>query len=333
MKKHLTLGIISVLTVFVQGCAPATAVRVLALSYQNQPASQQVIEIENMTNRSNAPKRAGEQDNYIFLGDILTFTIELEDPNFEFITLLAIKFNGQTIRANSDDSIVSTRDCGANICIDFPFEIQSGVTEYEVEEVKFAKLSSESGLNAIIDSSSNNVVSVLYYDEEIFPYVLESVETLNLRINNLIYFNDGDTVEDEFNPHKAGYMERGFYLINYSRNTPAFQKIINHNGIFNLDGMTTAEIEQIPYDNWNYNFDEFGDHSFFPQHIYLSYIGQEYDISIGYYLMYFAFFEVIYKDVFFYNEGNNIFVDILGSQFFFLEMINGMRILPFIEGI
>jgi hypothetical protein len=333
MKNHLALGIVTVLTVFLQSCAPSTAVRVLSLSYEGQPEAQPLNNPEKLANRFNGPKRVDDEETYIFPGDILTFTVQLQDPNYEFISLLAIRFNGQTIRANSDDSVVSTRDCGANICIDFPFEIQSGVTEYEVEEVKFAKLSSETGVNAIIDSSSNNSINLFYYDEEIFPYVLESIETLNLRINNLVYFNDGDSVEDEFNPHKAGYMERGFYLINYSRNTPAFQKIINHNGIFNLDGMTTAEIEQIPYDNWNYNYDESGDHSFFSQHIFLSYIGQEYDVSVGYYFMYFAFFEAMYKDVFFYNEGNKIYVDILGNQFFFLEMINGMRILPFIEGI
>lgn len=36
MKNHLILGIITVLTVFVQSCAPTTAVRVLSLSYEGQ---------------------------------------------------------------------------------------------------------------------------------------------------------------------------------------------------------------------------------------------------------------------------------------------------------
>lgn len=185
MKNHLTLGIITVLTVFVQSCAPSTAVRVLSLSYEGQPEAQPINNTEKLANRFNGPKRADEE-TYIFPGDILTFTVELEDPNFEFISLLAIKFNGQTIRANSDDSIVTTRDCGANICVDFPFEIQSGVTQYEVEEVKFAKLSSESGVNAIIDNGSlSKIILNNLWDEEIYPNVTTSVNNINELINSL----------------------------------------------------------------------------------------------------------------------------------------------------
>ena len=185
MNKHITISLISVLAVFAQSCAPTTAVRVLSLSYEGQPEAQPINNTEKLANRFNGPKRADEEI-YIFPGDILTFTVELEDPNFEFISLLAIKFNGQTIRANSDDSIVTTRDCGANICVDFPFEIQSGVTQYQVEEVKFAKLSSESGVNAIIDNRSlSKIILNNLWDEKIYPKVTTSVNNINELINSL----------------------------------------------------------------------------------------------------------------------------------------------------
>ena len=75
---------------------------------------------------------------------------------------------------------MTTRDCGALICVDFPFEIQSGVTEYEVEEVKFAKLSSESGVNAIIDNSSQSkIVLNNLWDEEIYPNTVENINAIN----------------------------------------------------------------------------------------------------------------------------------------------------------
>jgi hypothetical protein len=186
MNKHITISLISVLAVFAQSCAPSTAVRVLSLSYEGQPEAQPINNTEKLANRFNGPKRADEE-TYIFPGDILTFTVELEDPNFEFISLLAIKFNGQIIRANSDDSVVSTRDCGLNICVDFPFEIQSGVTQYEVEEVKFAKISSESSVNAIIDNVSINQVEIEIYEDSIHPFVEQSVDFLNNFFENLLF--------------------------------------------------------------------------------------------------------------------------------------------------
>jgi hypothetical protein len=331
MKNHLSLGIISVLTVFVQSCAPSTAVRVLSLSYEGQLETQPLNNAEKLANRFTGPKRADDEETYIFPGDILTFTVELEDPNFEFISLLAIRFNGQTIRANSDDSIVSTRDCGSNICADFPFEIKNGVNEYVVQEVKFAKLNADSGINAIIDSNSENAITLSFYNEELFPYVESSVQTLNNRIQNLHYFNDGDFVQSDKRPGNVGYMERGFFVSNYSRSTPAFEKIIVKDGTYTLDTMTSNQIEQIPYDYWNY-FDENGQNDFNEtQYLFLKYVGQEYDTGEGNYFMYFKFFEEKYKEVFFFNDGNSIYVDILGEEIFFLEIVNGMKIQPFIE--
>lgn len=215
MKKHLTISLISVLAVFAQSCAPTTAVRVLSLSYEGQPEAQPINNTEKLANRFNGPKRADEE-TYIFPGDILTFIVELEDPNFEFISLLAIKFNGQTIRANSDDSVVSTRDCGSNICIDFPFEIQSGVTEYEVEEVKFAKLSSESGVNAIIDNVSMNQVEIEIYEDSIHPFVEQSVDFLNDFFDNIWFYEygSGNVNNIAINYFKNSFLTRTVDIVN-----------------------------------------------------------------------------------------------------------------------
>ncbi len=330
--KKLPLSIVFLTSVvYLAGCsATNTQVRLLALTYSLPGVQTQSARL----NERNLPtKKNADIEEYIFPGDVLTFTVELEDPNFEFISLLAIKFNGVTIRANTNDSIVDTRDCGANICLDFPFEVSTNVTEYTVQEVKFAKLNGESGINAIIDSNSSNSISLDYYDGEIFPYVQSSVEVLNNRVQVLEYFNDGDFVGPDKRPGNVGYMERGFFVSNYSTSTPAFEKIFIQTGIYNLDGMTSSAIESImSHDYWNF-YDENGHNDFREsQYLFLKYVGLEYDTGEGNYFMYLQFFEEKYKEVFFYNEGNSIYVDILGEQLLFLEMVNGMKIQPFIEG-
>ena len=334
MKKLSLLIVSFIFAISLMACSTSnidTNVRVKSISYTNNESSNVNVSFKSLIQLSSSKRIVNETPAYVFPNDVLTFTIELEDPNFEFISLLSITFNNQVIRANVNNSIFETRDCGLNICVDFPFFINENVKTYTVNEVKFAKLRSDSGVSALIDRNSVNTITLDIYNEEVFPYVLESIETLNLRIKSLKYFIDGDTVEDKYNPNKAGYMDRGFYVINYPRNTPAFAKIITQNDVFALNNMNSSQIEQISYDNWNYNYDDNEQHDTFSQHLVVSYIGQEYDISTGYYYIYFAFFESIYSDVFFYNEGNNIFVDILGNKFLFIEIVNGMRIIPFVE--
>jgi hypothetical protein len=206
MKNHLTLGIISVLTVFVQSCAPSTSVRVLSLSYEGLLEAQSLSNPEKLTSRFNGPKRVDDEETYIFPGDILTFTVELEDPNYEFISLLSVKFNGVTIRANTNDSIVTTSDCGVNICVKFPFEVSANITEYKIEEVRFAKLNSESGVSAIIDNASNNklILNNLWYSES-YPNVTRSVNEINELLSSLEYKNIDDLISmfQETNEYKV----------------------------------------------------------------------------------------------------------------------------------
>jgi hypothetical protein len=304
MKNHLSLGIISVLTVFVQSCAPSTAVRVLSLSYEGQPERQPLNKPEKLTNRFNGPKRADDEETYIFPGDILTFTVELEDPNYEFISLLAIRFNGQTIRANSDDSIVTTRDCGPNICVDFPFEIQAEVTEYVVQEVKFAKLSSDSGVNAIIDSNSENAVIVDIYNEEILPYVERSVENLNNGISKLSYYETPELFNEDDRPQYSG---RVFYIGNYDDE---------------LNWFSPIEIKGPRQD------DKFGD------------LEQKIIVECGSYyfgaggaagvidgpLITYNFYSSDYHATYFYNEKNSIYVSILSTSYLVFELEKSQQI-------
>ncbi len=197
MKKWF---LILVLTLFLAGCSASlndkgtsTSVKIVSLSYNSQ--NETLSKAENISNRilelSNSNSII-DTINYIYPGDVLTFTVELEDPNYEFISLLSITFNDEIIRANVDDTIVSTRDCGELICIDFPFEVEQGVTEYQVQNVTFAKLNTDVGVSAIIDDTSNNVVTIDVYEEEVYPYVVESVNHLNDMMSILNFYQESD---------------------------------------------------------------------------------------------------------------------------------------------
>jgi hypothetical protein len=188
MKKRI-ITLTTFLILFVQSCNPSTAVRVLTLSYDAQKTTQTLYNPENKTNRMNDPKRVSLENSYIFPGDILTFTVELEDSNYEFISLLSVRFNGVTIRANSDDSIVTTRDCGANICVNFPFEAKSQVTEYVAEDVRFAKLGANGGVSAVIDNSSTNRVNINVWNSDESPYISQTVNLINQKIQSYDFLN------------------------------------------------------------------------------------------------------------------------------------------------
>jgi hypothetical protein len=187
MKKLPLSTALITSVVYLAGCSASnTQVRLLELSY-SLPGTQ--TEAARLNEGRLSAKRNADTEEYFFPGDVLTFTVELEDPNFEFISLLAIKFNGVTIRANTNDSIVTTSDCGANICVNFPFEVSADVTEYTVEEVKFAKLNGDSGINAIIDNQSQNTLILDIYNEPVSPYVSEAVTKLNQLVSNSNYFD------------------------------------------------------------------------------------------------------------------------------------------------
>ena len=168
--KKLILGITLILVLILVGCSDqsvSTSVKVVGLTYSNETNPSNVL--RNNTVKLNSSKNEVNSNEYIFPGDELIFTVEIEDPNFEIISFLAIVFNGNTIRANTADSIVASRDCGSNICLDFPFVIESGISEYKVTEVKFAKLSITEGVSAIIDNSSNNIITLEIYEGSTSP--------------------------------------------------------------------------------------------------------------------------------------------------------------------
>jgi hypothetical protein len=256
---------------------------------------------------------ADEAEEYIFPGDVLTFTVELEDPSFEFISVLSIKFNDQVIRANVDDSIVTTRDCGANICVDFPFEIESDQNEYTVQEVKFAKLNSDSGVNAIIDNQSLVTLSLSIYKEDVFPYVLNSVQTLNDAIQEMEYFEDDVYIDtDTWNRITVPeFIGRTFFISGYQ----------------GIDDLPDVHIDC--NESWSYVLEnvEIDVNCNYSQYIVLSYIDYGYGNSYIYGpRLHFNFYESKFRNIYFYNVGNAIYVNILGTDHFVIELRNSMKV-------
>jgi len=346
MKKGIIIALSTVLTIFLQSCDPSTAVRVLSLSYEGQPMTQTLNNPVNITNRFDAPKRASVEDSYIYPGDILTFTVELEDPNYEFISLLSIKFNGETIRANSDDSIVSTRDCGTNICVDFPFEVKSQVTEYAVEEVRFAKLGS-SGVSAIIDSGSSNRLILNVWESAVFPNVLSSVETINELLSSINYQSIDELLEhfgeaeNLTNKIKELFQTRTLKLLNADRHYLGDSGIQSIKFESNLDSLELVTNDSYgPIDRPTVQMIEMfsGTDSFF-LHWYFQSNFSILDTLLGEYLgnysttqyhnLYFGLLDNSFEDTFAYNQGNDIYLSIKGENVFFYRMARDTKIVSY----
>lgn len=162
---------------------PLTKVKVISLSYETQG---QELRSNNLF-KLNASKPI----NYIFPGDELAFTVEIEDPDFEFISLLSLKLNDQIIRANTTDAITSTRDCGLNICVDFPYPVSSGVPTYSLTQLKFATLGSDVPVDALIENDTVSV-SIEIWEDPVSPYVEDAVKLLNETLELLAVHNDDD---------------------------------------------------------------------------------------------------------------------------------------------
>lgn len=167
-----------------------TKVRTVSLSYNFAETNEDSNLVFKNFALLNIKKVENQTNKFIIPGDMFIFTIELEDPDFEFISLLSIKFNNQTIRANVNNSIVKTRDCGSNICLDFPFEIRAEESNYVVQEVKFAKLNESQGVNAIIDDQSINTISLDIYTGMFSPYIASSVNKINRVLDQLTYYSE-----------------------------------------------------------------------------------------------------------------------------------------------
>jgi hypothetical protein len=316
MKKIVAFLVLILSLVTMTACTSAfsnTRVRVVALSYSTSNTELAMKPEKNQIKLLSNKLLADEVEEYIFPGDILTFTIELEDPNFEFISLLSIKFNDQVIRANVDDSIVTTRDCGANICVDFPFEISADKSEYTVQEVKFAKLNSDAGVNAIIDNQSDRTVTLDVYNMELAPFVLESVQTLNYAIQEMEYFEDGAYIDTHIwnRITVPEYSGRTFFISGYQ-------------GLYDLPDLHIDANE-----TWSYIMKNAGnDYTVnWPQYIVLSYISYAYGHSyINGPRLHFNCYESKFKDAYFFNVGNAIYVNIFGSDHFVIELRNSMKV-------
>jgi len=129
MKKLVILGI-ALAILMLHGCvnnnsnlsttehltsAIETQVRIIRLDYTatvNMAVFSDVVQPSQLSYKTNY---SVQELDYIFPEEILIFTVIIEDPNYEFVSLLSLNFNGEIIRANTDDSIVETRDCGENI--------------------------------------------------------------------------------------------------------------------------------------------------------------------------------------------------------------------------
>ena len=332
MKKIVAFLVLISSLFAISACSIAvsnTKVRVVALSYSSENTELALKPDTNQFKLLSNKLLADEVEEYIFPGDILTFTIELEDPNFEFISLLSIKFNDQIIRANVDNSIVTTRDCGANICVDFPFEISSDKSEYTVQEVKFAKLNSDAGVNAIIDNQSDRTVVLDIYKEEVAPYVLESVDTLNQMLIDLTYVEQNMEVSsDEWNllttPETSG---RLLFVTNYTDSEHVFIKIngtgqivysensVIEENFINVTGCGCGLGQSITITSAPYNYADSVTNE-------LKYV----DNALTFY---FYFFESRYQETFFYNVGNEIYVNILGDEYLLFTLSKSMKIVTY----
>ena len=308
MKKYIVIFIF-MLTMFITACEDGnTSVRVVELSYQ----SSNVIELTNSNvhrginlssvkfskSKELSSVSTIELEEYIMVGDILTFTVEIEDPNFEFISLLAITFNDAVFRANSDDSIFETRDCGSNICVDFPFEIESGVEEYVLQDLKFVSLNNDTGVSARIDNLSQNALTLDVYEEDIYPYVLKSVENLNNAFSQISLFEVGDVFAGWNSSSQIEAINRRLIIENFNEDLNYSQEIIPNEGEFYSFGNsgTSQQLGVQPS-----GFDVNG------MLVYDSHV-------------YFNLHNIKYSDTYFYNIGNDIYVNIEDKEFFLIQM-------------
>ena len=303
-----------------------TNVRVKSISYANNESSNVNVSFKSLIQLSSSKKIVNETPIYIFPNDVLTFTIELEDPNFEFISLLSVTFNKQVIRANVNNAIFETRDCGLNICIDFPFLINANVKTYRVDEVKFAKLSSDSGISALIDRNSVNTITLDIYNEAVFPYVTEAISMLNDMVSDLSFYLETDIEKENWNYFiNQRQLQSSFVILKAKQFfEEGFTYQILGSGIFEDEGEGPVEV----FDSFNIpNCCGIG------QNINISFWNQlwdeenQKDIFLDYqYMISFFYIHKKYEDIFFYHEGNKIYVNILGSNYFLVEFYNDMRL-------
>jgi hypothetical protein len=315
---YLLLPIFSTLVVSCSTAAPIdTKVRLKDL-YYSQPTNNQAISIPQQ-----ASKRSHFDSQYLFDGDQLVFTVEIEDPEYEFVSLLSITLNETLIRGNVNNSIASTRDCGLNICIDFPFTIKKTTSTYEVKEIKFSKADVVGAVNANIDETSNFVITLDVYQDDLAPYVISSILTLNDAINEFTYLEDYTYLSvDEWND-LMDYRLNGrlFFITGYKIIGDEVGVEINGTGIYNQNENGGVE-EEIDF------FNALGVGAGMQQSIGLGYTGMSFGNGtiVNGPLLHIGFIEPKYKEIYFYNEGNLMYVNVLGLEYFVLEFVGNMKI-------
>ena len=333
MKKILTLLVLVSSLFALVACQSAfsnTKVRVVGLSYRSSADELASVPSNNSMRLLSNKLVADEVEEYIFPGDVLTFTVELEDPNFEFISLLSIKFNDQIIRANVDNSIVTTRDCGANICVDFPFEISVDKSEYTVQEVKFAKLNSDNGVNAIIDNSGINKVILDVYQDDLFPFVLSSVTLLNELIAEMKFYNlsELENMHSDFDSFYWVYawhlIGRTLFIENYNNDINQLDTYSINFGSINLMGDEQYYQYINVQDSNNFNTVEFSE--FNP--LFSKSGAPIYTLVQDKKMIFIGILEDKYSNMSAYNIGNTIYISINDEDYQLLVFDKLTRIVP-----
>jgi hypothetical protein len=323
MKNKNLIPIITTAIVFLYGCNTniTTSVRVKELTFINE--SNEIPTIKPTITEQALRKNAGDLDEVFFPGDTLKYTIEIEDPNYEFVSLIAIRFNGVVIRGNVGDSIISTRDCGNNICVEFPFVLQEGKTTYTLEDLRFARIDSSSAISARIDENSQISIDISFYNETIFPFVGETIDKLNYLSQNATYLSSNNDYEEnylhEFYHYGFSYEDtwigtRQLVLFNYQLNDPiernfgSFQSKLSNQDMYYE---RTNHIKLIQKQYGAYTVDGF---------INRSSIVLEYHLILD-----------VYQNTVFYNDGNDIYVTVADVNYLLFTMQNRSRFFSVLE--
>ena len=304
IKKGMLLFLV-VLFLTLTACtsgAEQTKVKVVGLSYEIEGQELRTNNIFNLN--------ASKPINYIFPGDDLAFTVEIEDPDFEFISLLSLKLNDQMIRANTTDAITSTRDCGLNICVDFPYPVTSGVTTYSLTELKFATLGSDDPIDALIENDAVSV-SIEIWEDPVSPYVVDAVNLLNEVYSSLTFYENPmifDT-NDETNEffQNLFVQERRLIILNFDGS------IIINSQIFK-NGKSENDLSEDDYFWVYYGLTEDGDYvggSGGSQQINVELAGFDMGEAgvVEFPHIYLGLITKEFKDVYFSNIENTIYVN------------------------
>lgn len=296
-KKLLLLVFIFLVTGCIRSSDVMTSVRINDLQYVLNSSTNSLNTVANNTIDNN-------DEELILIGDELIFTIILEDPNYEFVSLLYILFNNVVIRANTTDTIVITRDCGDNICIDFPYKVEENISIYSVDEVKFTQFDINESVNAIIDTSSKNYIELDIYTNDIFPYVVESVELINELFNNMKFYN-----VDDLNSSEDLYNESFFYRmlsIEGLEDSPTNLTSSTEFDVFYIPGVG-GPLQGVYFEECGFDCD--GKTSTKPH-------------------VKFFLFDKKYEGTYVKNNGNKLYINVLGEDYFIFEMGKRTRFIP-----